>query len=148
VISDLDVWRAVNLIQRYGRDADLEAAKRADLMLERGDSDGQLVWRRIRRAIVQFEAEPIGRPNSGRKFFWKIDYYDLAMEFGSEDPADPSKTGGKREEIVVEGLSKEAAIERCYALLEELPRGAVAVGELSSDGDIPLRRSRQLRLKF
>ena len=27
-----------------------------------------------------------------RKFFWKIDYYDLACEFGSEDPADPIKT--------------------------------------------------------
>ncbi len=27
-----------------------------------------------------------------RKFFWKIDYYDAACEFGSEDPADPSKT--------------------------------------------------------
>src|SRR6266446_9161064 len=29
---------------------------------------------------------------AGRKFFRKLDYYDLAMEFGSEDPADPSKT--------------------------------------------------------
>ena len=29
---------------------------------------------------------------SGQKFFFKLDYYDLAMEFGSEDPADPSKT--------------------------------------------------------
>ena len=28
----------------------------------------------------------------GRKIFWKIDYYDAAMEFGSEDPADPEKT--------------------------------------------------------
>jgi hypothetical protein len=28
----------------------------------------------------------------GRKFFWKIDHYDAAMEFGSEDPADPTKT--------------------------------------------------------
>jgi Protein of unknown function (DUF3768) len=28
----------------------------------------------------------------GRKFFWKIDYYDAKLEFGSEDPADPSKT--------------------------------------------------------
>jgi hypothetical protein len=28
----------------------------------------------------------------GRKLFWKIDYYDAAMEFGSEDPADPSTT--------------------------------------------------------
>ena len=29
---------------------------------------------------------------AGRKFFWKIDYYDAAMEFGSEDASDPSKT--------------------------------------------------------
>jgi hypothetical protein len=29
---------------------------------------------------------------AGHKFFFKLDYYDLAMEFGSEDPADPSKT--------------------------------------------------------
>ena len=29
---------------------------------------------------------------AGRKLFWKIDYYDAAMEFGSEDPADPSNT--------------------------------------------------------
>ena len=29
---------------------------------------------------------------AGRKFFWKIDTYDAAMELGSEDPADPAKT--------------------------------------------------------
>ena len=29
---------------------------------------------------------------AGRKFFWKIDAYDAEMQFGSEDPADPSKT--------------------------------------------------------
>jgi hypothetical protein len=28
----------------------------------------------------------------GRKFFWKIDCYDENLEFGSEDPSDPSKT--------------------------------------------------------
>ena len=29
---------------------------------------------------------------SGLKIFWKIDYYDAEMAFGSDDPADPSKT--------------------------------------------------------
>ena len=28
----------------------------------------------------------------GEKLFWKIDYYDLAGDFGSEDPTDPKKT--------------------------------------------------------
>lgn len=30
--------------------------------------------------------------HNGRKIFWKIDYYDPAMEFGSEDPSDDEKT--------------------------------------------------------
>jgi hypothetical protein len=29
---------------------------------------------------------------AGEKFFWKIDYYDSDMMFGSDDPADPEKT--------------------------------------------------------
>jgi hypothetical protein len=29
---------------------------------------------------------------AGWKFFWKIDYYDANVEFGSEDPADPKIT--------------------------------------------------------
>jgi len=29
---------------------------------------------------------------AGRKFFFKIDYFDAAMGYGSEDPADPEKT--------------------------------------------------------
>jgi len=29
---------------------------------------------------------------AGRKFIFKLDCYDSNMEFGSEDPADPSKT--------------------------------------------------------
>lgn len=28
----------------------------------------------------------------GRKFFWKIDYYDERCEYGSDDPADPART--------------------------------------------------------
>ena len=61
MIPDLDIWRAANLlIRQHGEDAELEAAKRADLMLERGDLDGQSLWRRIRRAIVELQAPPVG----------------------------------------------------------------------------------------
>lgn len=28
----------------------------------------------------------------GETYFWKIDYYDLECVYGSDDPADPSKT--------------------------------------------------------
>lgn len=30
--------------------------------------------------------------HNGQKIFWKIDYYDPSMEFGSEDPSDDEKT--------------------------------------------------------
>ena len=60
-IPDLDLWRAANLvIRQHGPDAELEAAKRADLMLERSDFDGQAVWKRIRRAVVELQAPAKG----------------------------------------------------------------------------------------
>ena len=44
-VSDLDIWRAANLlIRKHGANAELEAAKRADLMLDRGDYEGQHQW--------------------------------------------------------------------------------------------------------
>ena len=52
MISDLDIWRAANLlIRQHGPDAELEAARLEDLMLGRADDEGRLVWARIRRAI-------------------------------------------------------------------------------------------------
>ena len=33
----------------------------------------------------------IDHPGVG-KVFWKIDYYDRSLSYGSDDPADPSKT--------------------------------------------------------
>lgn len=29
---------------------------------------------------------------AGQKFFWKIDYYDESLQFGSDNPADPTVT--------------------------------------------------------
>ena len=29
---------------------------------------------------------------AGQKYFWKIDCYDAHLEYGSEDPSDPSQT--------------------------------------------------------
>jgi hypothetical protein len=42
-ISNLDIWRAADLlIRQHGDDAEIVAAQRADLMLDRGDRDVQL----------------------------------------------------------------------------------------------------------
>ena len=30
--------------------------------------------------------------HAGNRIFWKIDYYDAACKYGSNDPADPSQT--------------------------------------------------------
>lgn len=58
-ISDLDIWRAANLlIRQHGAQAELEACRFADMMLDRSDRDGQLVWLRIRRAIAELQARP------------------------------------------------------------------------------------------
>jgi len=64
MVSDLDIWRATNLlIRKHGANAEFEAAKRADLMLDRGDDDGRLVWAQIRRAIEDLQALRRGRLN-------------------------------------------------------------------------------------
>jgi hypothetical protein len=75
MISDLGIWRAANLlIRQHGDNAELAAAQRADQMhcrpmggsldlrskLDRGDLEGQTVWKRIRRAIVELQAPPTG----------------------------------------------------------------------------------------
>jgi hypothetical protein len=65
VISELDLWRAANLlIKSHGIDAELEAARLQDLMLDRADDDGRLVWARIRRAIKTLRAP------ASRRLYW------------------------------------------------------------------------------
>jgi hypothetical protein len=66
LVSDLDIWRAANLlIRKHGANTELEAAKRADLMLDRGDDDGRLLWMRIRRAVGALWVPRRREPNRG-----------------------------------------------------------------------------------
>ena len=52
--SDLDIWRSARvLIDQHGADAPVEAAMRADAMLEAGDLDGRAVWVRILKAVEE-----------------------------------------------------------------------------------------------
>ena len=54
--SDLDIFRTANeLIHEHGEDAALEATMRADAMLEKGDLEGQVVWKRILRAVEEIQ---------------------------------------------------------------------------------------------
>ena len=63
MISDLDLWRAANvMIKRYGDGAATEVAMRADEFLDQGNLDGQRLWMRIVQAIEEMQRE---RPRDG-----------------------------------------------------------------------------------
>ena len=50
--SDLDIYRAANvLVRQHGDEAPIHAAMRHDELLDAGDLDGCVVWKRIIRAI-------------------------------------------------------------------------------------------------
>ncbi len=56
--SEQDIFRSANiLVKRYGEEAALEAAMRADAMLAKGDLEGQAVWKRIARAVEELLAK-------------------------------------------------------------------------------------------
>ncbi len=47
----------------HGEDAPIEAAMRADAMLEKGDLDGYAAWKRILRAVGELQGTA---PKSGK----------------------------------------------------------------------------------
>lgn len=56
MISDLDIYRSANaMISQYGSNAALETAQRADALMEKGDIEGQRVWRRILAAVNELQ---------------------------------------------------------------------------------------------
>ncbi len=51
VLPERDIWQTAKLlVDRYGEDAPLQAAQRADELLEEGHMDGRAVWFRIENA--------------------------------------------------------------------------------------------------
>ena len=56
VTSDLDIYRsAAVLVREHGQNAALEAAQRADAMLEKGDMEGAAVRRRVLAAVKELQ---------------------------------------------------------------------------------------------
>jgi hypothetical protein len=64
-MDERDIWRTASLlISQFGDDAEFEAARRADQMLDRGDIDGQRVWRRVLAAVGELTTTvPSGQVN-------------------------------------------------------------------------------------
>ena len=63
MIPDFDIYRSANvLVKRHGQDAPIQAAMRADAMLNKGDLDGYAVWKRILRAVEELQ---VTLPQSG-----------------------------------------------------------------------------------
>ena len=55
MVPEIDIWRVANLmLRRYGDEADIESAIRAEELAEAGDWVGEVVWRII-DAIGQLE---------------------------------------------------------------------------------------------
>ncbi len=51
---DPDIYRSANvLVKHHGQDAPIQAAMRADAMLDKGDLDGYAVWQRIGTAVEE-----------------------------------------------------------------------------------------------
>ena len=60
MIDDRDVWQAALLIvNRYGDDAILEAAERADQLLDEGDMAGAETWHWILNAIERLQTKVV-----------------------------------------------------------------------------------------
>ncbi len=62
MIPDLDIYRSASiLVKQYGQDAPIEAAMRADAMLDKGDMDGCAMWKKIVRAVEELQ-RPAPKP--------------------------------------------------------------------------------------
>ena len=62
-MDEIDIWRSAYMfIKKYGDEAALFAAMRADALLEEGNPEGCRAWQRIQLAIISFQRT---EPHSG-----------------------------------------------------------------------------------
>ena len=55
--SKIDIYRAAKLlIDQDGNTASIEAAMRADAMLDKGDLDGKAVWMQVLEAVKELQS--------------------------------------------------------------------------------------------
>jgi hypothetical protein len=55
-LEEIDIWCSAHLFnKRYGDEAALFAAMRADALLEEGDPEGCRAWQRIQLAIISLQ---------------------------------------------------------------------------------------------
>ncbi|PZR35038.1 DUF3768 domain-containing protein [Caulobacter segnis] len=99
-MTTIDAAPIRTLNDRFRKDMDVSLGR---WVITRGVNDkGALFVQRACRAVREFDQfnngndphreHDFGRVTvDGETVLWKIDYYDPAFEFGSEDPSDPSK---------------------------------------------------------
>ncbi len=62
-MNEPDVWRSASMLRtHYGGEALYVAARRADVLLDKGDAAGCSTWIRIAEAIVELDRK---RPETG-----------------------------------------------------------------------------------
>lgn len=70
MIPNLDIYRTANvLVKQHGQDAPIHAARRADALLEAGDSEGCAVFKRVLQAVEEMQR---AGPGPGQYLVWAI----------------------------------------------------------------------------
>ena len=58
MLDQIDIYRTANLmIRRHGNQAQIEAALKADALLDAGDVEGSATWRKVLKAIQELQRD-------------------------------------------------------------------------------------------
>jgi hypothetical protein len=79
--SDLDIYRSAHvLIREHGGDAALEAAERADAMLEPGDLEGKALWLRVLNAVEEMQRKELREDEAAHE---AVRHYTVESRLGA-----------------------------------------------------------------